>query len=154
MVRTFNFGTQLKVGNKGEESFLEAYPSLKRLGGRKGDFELPDGQILELKTDSYDPIKTPNFFMERFGNIEKKTPGGPWKAARDGASLFVYSYSKTGQCHWFNTDQLIKFLEEKAEIFESRIISNKTWAALGYLVPRSSIKSLEIGVPECLKSQK
>lgn len=151
MSKLFDFKTQLAVGDLGEQTFARHYPKATRLDGRKGDFELPDGRKVELKTDSYSPDRTPNFFMERYSSFEKKSPGGPWQAKLHGVELFVYGFASDSFRYWFETNKLVEWLEANEPSYRPMMVRNKGWQALGLLVPRASLKHLEIEVPECLK---
>lgn len=150
-MKVFDFQKQLKTGKTGEEEFHRLFPKLKKLDGRKGDFELPNGKKLELKTDNYSPIKTSNFFMEVFSDFEKGKLGGPWQSQSHGSSIFVYKYSESDKCYWFVVDSLVKFLEENLTKYKHCSIMNKGWFGVGLLVPRTDLIHLETGVPKCLR---
>jgi hypothetical protein len=91
---SFAFKAQLRAGQIGETLFEHAHrDNLVKLDGFEGDFlNKATGQKLELKTDFYSMDATPNFFIERFSNVQTGTPGGPWQAKKHGADLFVYFY--------------------------------------------------------------
>jgi len=142
-MNTFNFKEQLSVGGAGEEFFLSLYPKLKKADGIKYDFEL-NGKTVELKTDTYYMKNTPNFFMEKYSSVESKKLGGPWRAANDSVSYFVYMYVKDKKCFWFDSKELTEYLdvyikEQKPRIME---IENTSWTTLGYLIPRKAVEHL------------
>lgn len=143
-MKTFDFQKQLKVGKRGEELFLKRYPDLKPTDGREGDFIGYSRRVIELKTDSYDMSKTPNFFMEYIRNIESGAPGGPFQAKEHGAYYFCYLFEKSGTVYWFEVDALVKHIEKNKDAYKKMRVQNKGWAAMGYLVPRASLEHLII----------
>lgn len=143
MPRQFNFKTQLNVGNVGEEMFLNHYKKrqARKADGRKHDFLVDESKTVELKTDTYSMFKTPNFFMEKFGNIETKALGGPWRAAEDKLDFFVYFFIKEKTFFWFEPKALVAILDPIILDMKPKIIDNKTWAAIGYTVARDLCNS-------------
>lgn len=144
MAEIFDFDTQLGVGNDGESDFQKHYRSLrpKKSNDRKIDFVLNTGKTVELKTDTYDMDKTPNFFMEMFGNIDDGKIGGPWRAMQDSVDFFVYYFPKNKTFFWFETVKLCGLLDQiVAAGLQPKEILNKGWKARGYAVPRSSVTS-------------
>lgn len=136
----FDFNKQLRVGGAGEKLFLDYYKkefNLVKTDGIKYDFESGAGHSIELKTDTYPMNKTPNFFMERLGNVDKGKNGGPWRAYDDNVNYFVYLYIADRTAFWFETNRLIKLLNDKEQTFKSRNIRNRSWTTMGYMVPRS-----------------
>lgn len=143
MDEVFDFDAQLEVGNDGEEDFKRYYKSLrpKKSEERKIDFILGDGQTVELKTDTYEMDKTPNFFMEMFGSVDESKIGGPWRAMQDGVNLFVYYFPKNKTFFWFKTEVLCKRLDSLVASgrFQPKEIRNKGWSARGYAIPRNEL---------------
>jgi len=137
----FQFKDQLSIGGSGEELFLSLHPWLNKADGIKFDFER-GGKSVELKTDTYSMKSTPNFFMERYSDTERGTFGGPWRAARDDVSYFVYMYLPQQTCFWFDSKELVKFLDEYCKGKRLVEIPNKTWMTTGYLVPRVAVEHL------------
>jgi hypothetical protein len=137
----FKFNDQLSVGGSGEELFLSLHPWLNKADGIKFDFER-DGKTVELKTDTYSMKSTKNFFMERYSDTDRGTPGGPWRAAKDNVSYFVYMYLPQRTCFWFDSKQLVSFLDEYCKDQRLVEIPNKTWLTTGFLVPRTAVKHL------------
>ena len=82
--KVFNFNDQRRIGDIGESDFVKVYKKLKPKKSKTNfqiDFTLSNGKTVELKTDSYDMEKTPNFFMEQKTISGKKSNlGGPWRA--------------------------------------------------------------------------
>jgi hypothetical protein len=152
MDKLFDFDEQLNVGNDGESVFAKHYARLKPVKStdRKIDFILGDGRSVELKTDTYDMEKTPNFFMEIFGDIDAEKIGGPWRAMQDGVDLFVYFFPKNKTFFWFKTVALCRKLDELVaqQNLTPKEIRNKGWSARGYVVPRNLLKSV------CIKEDK
>lgn len=146
--KVFSFKTQLAIGKRGETLFHKRYPELKKLDGRQGDFELPDGRIAELKCDSYIVGETTeNFFMERFFDFDNEREGGPWQAMSKGVAVFIYTFIN-GYEFWFDTKQLVDFLEANITKYEGRMIQNQRFDAFGYLVPIASIRHLAFKIVE------
>lgn len=136
----FDFQKQLAKGKAGEALFLKAYPDLKQLDGRHGDFIGKTGRIIELKTDSRTCTETVNFFME-VERDDKKSPGGPWQAQENGVYYFCYLFAD-GFCYWLEVTALVEHLEEHATKYQKRRVQNKGWSGMGYLVPRASVEHL------------
>lgn len=107
----FQFKDQLTVGGSGEELFLSLHPWLNKADGIKYDFDR-NGKSVELKTDTYSMAKTPNFFMERYSDVDRATNGGPWRAAYDNVTYFVYMFLPEQKCFWFAPRPLVQFLDE------------------------------------------
>jgi hypothetical protein len=147
--KIFNFASQVEVGTAGELRFLERYPRLSRKGLKECDFAMPNGQWIELKTDSRAEKDTGNFFFEVHSNLDRGTPGGPWQAYGKGADFFVYQFS-CGAEWWFPCEPLILFLEKTNMQWEAKKIGNEGWAAAGLVVPVDAVRHLALEVPQCL----
>ncbi len=137
----FKFKDQLSVGGSGEALFLSLHPWLNKADGIKFDFER-NGKTIELKTDTYSMKRTPNFFMERFSDTDRGTNGGPWRAAYDDVTYFVYMYQVEKVCYWFDSKELVRFLDEYCKSKRLVEIPNKSWMTTGYLVPRLDVEHL------------
>ena len=145
----FNFQRQLIVGNKGEELFKNNYHDgkLQKIDSKSpiGDFITEKGKIIELKTDTYPLSRTPHFFIEQYSNLDKKSPGGPWRTFLKGADLFVYLFATDSVYYQFddlyllvNTlDEMIK----KKKLKPHRVV-NTTWITTGFKIERESLSSL------------
>ena len=136
-----DFQTDLERGQEAEKKFMKLHClDLKKPTHLKWDFDGPNGERVELKADSYDPNRTPNLFMERWSDVDRKKPGGPWRALENGANIF---------CYWFvmgdyflecrNLPGLVKFLDEEILTAKKVSVKNKTWTTVGYLVPRDRL---------------
>lgn len=143
----FSFSKQLGVGDKGEEVFLGRYASLGPVKSqdRSFDFLLNDSSKVELKTDTYEMDRTPNYFMEILSSIDEGKIGGPWRAMQDGADFFVYHYVNDKTFIWFRTVPLCNHLDTliAGGSLSQREIRNKGWVTRGYLVPRDLLLPVE-----------
>lgn len=142
--KTFNFQKQLNLGKNGENLFIQKYNfwySPKKGDGNNIDLILNNGKTVELKTDYYKIDATQNFFMERYGNLEKKTDGGPWKAQKAKIDYFVYLYLLDKTFYWFTTDRLVEKLNIliKKNKLKMKFIDNEAWTTAGYLIDRLDI---------------
>lgn len=145
--KVFDFQEQLKLGNRGEELFLEAYPKkLIIYPGRDGDFiEVNSGKKIELKSDNYNINKTENFFFERYSNIETKTPGSVWQAIEHGCDIFCYQFIRHNIWFQFNNlPELANRLEEYQGDKSLIWIKNKGWITGGFKIPRKLLEDLYI----------
>lgn len=141
--RTFGFARQKAVGQAGEARFLSHYQDVVRLDGRGADFAVNSGRTIELKSDSYTTEQTANFFMERWSDVDAGKPGGPFQALDKGLHYFVYAYA-SGECFWFLTTELVKFLEQTSAEYQYREIANRAWRGAGWLVPRERLAHLVV----------
>lgn len=147
---THYFVTSWNVGNQGEEEFRKNWTlihpelTLTHPNDQTHDFLiLETGQSVELKTDTYDPEKTPNFFMERYSDINNQSPGGPWRAREHGISLFVYFFPKGRIWYEFwNVPHLVDTLDELTKNQSMFNIRNHAWTTGGFKVDRESIKNM------------
>lgn len=143
--RKFDFQKQLKFGQEAEALFAEHYP--RRLEPAKDltyDFLISSSrQKLELKTDSYDSRRTPNFFMERYSDVARKTPGGPWRALKDKVDIFCYLFAQNRTWYEFRRiPELVEELNKLTKDMEITHIKNRTWVTGGFLIPREALLNL------------
>lgn len=148
--KPWSFSEQLQVGSRGEEIFMANYPKkIKVYPDRDGDFiEVNSKRKIELKTDTYNIEKTPNFFIERYSvyypdNLEACKPGGPWQAQGHGCDIFCYMFVRHNIWFQFNNlpalvDRLNNLTEKMGIIY----IKNHGYITTGYRVPRDSLKDL------------
>ena len=139
----YTFKKQLGVGKSGEAAFASFYKRAKPSEERAYDFLLL-GKKIELKTDSHDMMATENYFMEKFGHVENSKLGGPWRAKEDGIDFFVYFYIQNGVFLWFDTKALVRFLNRRVPKIKSKIVRNKGYNSLGYLIPRTDLEHLVV----------
>jgi hypothetical protein len=137
-----NFQASLKKGQVGEELLLKAFPNLTKLDGRKSDFVSDRGDRWELKTDSYDMLATPNFFIELLSDLAREKPGGPRQAMEHGSTVWCYLFIKNSVLFTFNTAELVAWLDVHDKNYIPSRIPNKTWTTIGIKVPRIDLKHL------------
>jgi hypothetical protein len=139
-----SFQASKNLGQLGEMLFHQAHNGdATKIDGLNGDFIWePTGEKVELKSDFWKMEKTPNFFFERFSDRDRGTPGGPWRAQKDGSDLFVYFYVSDLTYFIFNTDELVGRLEKIIGRIEPTLVTNKSWITEGYRVPREMLKDI------------
>jgi hypothetical protein len=142
--KTFYFSKQKKFGDKGELNFIKHYQDLNARAGDGFviDILINDNDSVELKCDSYPMKKTENFFIERYGNIEKKKDGSVWRSSADKIKYFVYYYISDNAFFWFKVEKLKKYIDKNANLFQTREVRNPGYSSLGYLIPREKVKHL------------
>lgn len=144
--KIFGFKNQLNVGDIGEKDFAVYYKELSpaKSDDRAIDFHLNTGESVELKTDTYPMVKTPNFFFETVGNTNSGKLGGPFRAKEDGVKLFVYYYLSDKQFFWFDSKKLCALIEKMISTnkFKIKVIKNKTWETHGYALPREEFSKI------------
>lgn len=142
MPKVFNFQTQLRVGNVGEKMFLSKYKDYIKSKDLKYDFINGKNKTVELKSDSYSMEDTPNFFMEHYGNVEKQSIGGSFRAKRDNITHFVYLFIPEKTFFWFEPISLCNYIEAKMSILKPCFINNSSYSAMGYKIPRADVEFL------------
>src|SRR5579864_9364737 len=153
MAKFFNFDEQRQIGDAGESDFIRIYEGLNPVKPERDfriDFHLNNGKTVELKTDSYDMERTPNFFMEQFTVSGNKTSlGGPWRTKEHAVDFFVYYFVKNKVFYWFCPISLSEFLDKYVKDNNLKMISipNKDnrggyYEAQGYKIPREVLKSV------------
>lgn len=141
------FHKSLKQGQVGEESFMRLYPhKLIRLDGKIADFELENGDTIELKSDSYSIERTPNFFMERWSDIDKGKPGGPWQALEKDIKYYIYYFPINQKYFTFETKILVSRLNSIINNNELQPVQipNIKWTTVGFKVPRVNVQEIVI----------
>lgn len=151
--RVFNFDDQKRIGDIGEADFLKVYSTLlpkQSVDDFRVDFILGDNRTVELKTDSYDMAKTPNFFMEQFTmSGANSNLGGPWRSKEHKIDFFIYYFVKNKVFFWFSPVTLCELLDKYISENSLRPISipNRDrrggyYEAIGFKIPRDSVKSV------------
>jgi hypothetical protein len=141
------FNKSKVVGDLGEQLILSVYnDDLEFAGGIINDFLIRDGRYLELKTDTYDMSRTPNFFMERYSDDKTFKNGGPWYADEKKSDVFLYFFVQNKKLFWFeNIPALIERIE-KMSLTLCEIPNKGRWGGgyntLGFKVPRHLVKDL------------
>lgn len=149
-MKVYGWKKQLKIGEEGELLFRDLWYSnfqnqLIKSPVRDYDFLTEDGLKVELKSDNYDPAKTPNFFFERFSVLSQQKPGGPWQSYEKGADIFIYQFVLTSEAYIFrNIPELIQTIEYLVHehALKPRKVANKTYFASGYAIERTLFKHL------------
>jgi hypothetical protein len=145
MTDVWQFDKQLKVGQQGERLLLKHWPHpVRKHAELKGpDFVDSRGVVLELKTDTYPLEKTGNCFMERWGDLHLKKPGGPWRALDQGVDVLVYLFLSDRQVFIFeDLPGLVKRLDRLTQTMYIHTIPNRAWTTGGYKVPRAALADL------------
>ena len=141
----FSFEEQLKVGDRGEALFLKNYPAeLEIFKGREYDFICKKTKDkIEIKSDTYDINKTEFFFFERYSDVHKETPGGPWRTYKDKVDRFCYVFVNNNKCFEFaDVKSLIKRLEWLTKKMGLVYIKNRGWTTAGYKIKREDVRDL------------
>lgn len=140
-----DFKKSLAIGQRGEAQLLLWMPELTKLDGRKADFiNEQTGARYELKTDSYDYMKTSNLFVETTSDAARGTPGGPAQALSHGSKWWLYMYSTNKILLIFETEKLVNWLKENVHKYPLFPIKNNGWTTLGIILPREDVKHLYI----------
>lgn len=140
-MKIFQFHKQLKTGDAGEQWLLQNYDRPLRLyEGREFDFYDDLNRRVELKTETRSLEDSPNFFIERWSDISKKKPGGPWQSV-DKADVLVYLFLPSQTYFVFDSiPLLISEIEERKLTLKE--IQNKGFTAGGFVVKRNSLAHL------------
>jgi len=144
---SFKFREQLAIGEAGEALFLEHYPEpLILYSGKSADFiAIDSGDLVELKSDMYPMDKTTNFFFERWSDVAKKKPGGPWQSRRNSVDRFIYMFAQDGTYFEFSdVGALCARLEELIVDLKPVKVYNTSWVTEGYKIPRLLLTDLYV----------
>lgn len=137
------FQDDLKFGQKAEQDFAEQF-KLTRTDGRKGDLITAGGDVVELKTDRYNPAETVNFIIERYsyGNM----PGGPWQAKQHGVKYFVYRFDATDEIYVFDVNKLCQTVEEAVQFYDVKLEDkvNENHITRFYRIKRHHLKKIRL----------
>ena len=141
--KVFTFQNEVSKGNKGEAWLMHHYHSpIIPHHDHSADFIRHDGLKLELKTDWYSLSNTEYFFIERWGDIDKKKPGGPWQSLGK-ADVFVYLFIRDGVYFEFDDmKELIKRLNKLTKDLKLIRIQNRGYAGGGYKVKLTDLADL------------
>lgn len=120
-------------GFAGEADLVKIYPELSRTDGMNGDHTFKDGSLLELKTDSY---TSENFFIELFGNIRKKSPGGVHQAKENGCKYFMFYFPNLKLTYLMLVDEMLEVIDAIKDGKRKLKIKNKTHSSEGFTVNR------------------
>jgi hypothetical protein len=136
-----NFVVDLVRGQRGESLLLEMFPSLTKATTRDYDLVTAAGLKLETKFDS---TKHENIFLEVMSNTTKRSPGGPLQSMFKGADYFIYIFERDNSMHCYRVVDLVWFLFDTKGTYKDRRVWNKNYTTVGYAVPISDLKHLEI----------
>ncbi len=141
----WDFSKQIEVGSRGEELFQEYYPTKLSIHPENDyDFVCTETKKkIELKTDTYNMNKTDNFFIERYSDVHKKSPGGPWQSHGKGVDIFCYYFVRHNM--WFQFEDLPKLIKRIEELTKGQgliYIKNKGWVTGGYKINRNDLADL------------
>jgi len=144
--KVFSFQKQLSTGQLGEELLLKHYHMPVILSDdRKYDLRcVHTGHKIELKTDTYDALHTPFFFFERWSDVQKEKPGGPWRAKQDRIPIFVYLFLKNNRYFVFkDVAKMLKKIERLVDkgTIKPVLIANRGWITSGFKVDRELVKA-------------
>ncbi len=137
----------LDFGKKAEMDFSLGYHQpIVPSSNLKWDFvSVSEGKRIELKTDDYEHSKTPNFFLERYSDVHKETPGGPWRARKHGVHVFCYYFIRDGIYYEFkNVKEMCKVADKyvKDKKLGLVYIKNRAWITGGYKIPRELLEDV------------
>ncbi len=141
----FTFTQQLKIGERGEKLLKASYPhEVVKSKDLKYDFYCSTtSSTIELKTDTYTMARTPNFFMEKYGDLHSMKLGGPWRANQDNIDVFIYMFINDNVYYEFtDIPQLVARLDDIIKPLPMTHIRNSSWTTGGYRIPRKSIEDL------------
>ena len=152
-----NFDKDLKRGEIGETLFSNMFGEfVAKSKDYAYDFIFTEaakelcGKTIEIKTDSYDPRKTRNFFMERHSNDTKMDDGGPWRGKRDGIHWYVYIFPIIKTMYVFESIRLVDRLNEICQgkgLVTVKGVGYNPYRTLGYKVPIKEVEDLAAKVP-------
>lgn len=137
----YDFQDQLKVGQKGENLLVNVtHGAIAPLDGRTNDLKIVKTSLtIELKTDTFNMERTPNFFIERFSTDTGFEAGGPWQALEKGSDLFIYMFVVQGECFVFKTKELVEALEPMIRNMKLTPVRNRAYNTLGYKIKRDTL---------------
>jgi hypothetical protein len=139
------FNKSLEIGLAAEEQFLQRFPALTKSDSRRQDFLTPSGKKVELKSDSYDPARTTNYFIELVSVIEDDRVGGPFQSLHKGVHFYCYQYVQTSDLYIFDVEALCARVLQLMPGLDTARVRNYGYSTLGLKVPRSLLVNLQLG---------
>lgn len=132
-----DFESDLAFGQRAEVEMLGWLPSGWALStDRRWDLVHADGRTLELKVERRPWSETANVFFEHQVNGK---PGGPWRAAEDGVSLYTHLFVQPEPMAlvWQDVPALVRWVDSWLAVTRrwAFSIKNKGWTGVGYAVP-------------------
>lgn len=127
---------------------MKLRPGLTKLDGNAADYLDEDGNAWELKSDQYPMASTGNVFLERWSDLERLRPGGPFQSFGRGAKYYAYMYAQDRVAFVYLVTDLIAYIEaqEKINALRPKYIQNKRYTTVGYAIPRADIEHLLVKV--------
>lgn len=136
-----NFKRSLAAGHAGEQRIAELFPTWQRTDGRVEDFILPNGDKLDLKTESRSSTETPNIAAETASSEGR--PGAIERAVNDDVKYIMYLFSD-GVFFIYESTKLHDYM--KMAKHRKVQIKNTAWTSTVMLVPREAVKHLEVQI--------
>lgn len=155
-----NFHRCKEIGKNGEEFLANLYANeWEKLDGKQGDLLtkehalIPNPVKIEVKSDNHPKAlaaftsnTTPNEFHERYSNLDKQSPGGPWQALEHNCPVFMYFFTcgDVRLLSIYNTEKLITRLEDIIDSgkYKGHKVFNKTYLTWGFAIPRTELSDL------------
>lgn len=142
----FQFHAQNAIGKRGEELFLTKFPGWKPNNVAKctePDFIDAFGRKAEIKFDVSPRARRDrngnqlNFFMEAISNDRRGTPGGIFRAHKEGVQYYVYMFENPSRIFILDVP---KALQKTTEMIQSGSyrkcsIRNPNYNTIGYPLP-------------------
>jgi len=142
----FQFHAQNAIGKRGEELFLSKFPGWKPNNVAKctePDFIDAFGRKAEIKFDVSPRARRDrngnqlNFFMEAISNDRRGTPGGIFRAHKEGVQYYVYMFENPSRIFILDVP---KALQKTTEMIQSGSyrkcsIRNPNYNTIGYPLP-------------------
>jgi hypothetical protein len=139
------FKQDLQKGHDAEIRFNALFPSWKRLDGLKADFELPNGDTVELKSEQRTTAQTPNLAVEWASSPGK--PGAIERAYLDNVTYIVYLYADDNY-FMFKTGDLWAFIKRNYPNYRKVKVENVNYDTEVCLIPRVDVAHLLVQIKE------
>jgi len=165
-IKMFGFHQQNAIGKRGEDLFLKKFPqwSANNLAEqcKEPDFKDAHGRKLELKFDVSERARKDkngnqlNFFMETVSNDRKNTPGGVFRAKKEGVEFFVYMFENPLRIFVLDVQKTEKRIREliATNWYRKKRIKNRYYYTEGYALPISEFSSCMTDLNRKTKQQR
>lgn len=147
----FKFNEQNQIGQEGEALFQSLFPQFK--ANNKNNVKDPDfvdeqGRKAEIKFDVSARAKRDtegrqlNFFMETISNNQRNTPGGIFRAAKEGCQFYVYIFKNPQRVFVMDVQKALAKTNELIETnwYRQCRIKNPNYYTIGYALPIAMYK--------------
>jgi hypothetical protein len=131
------FENSLKSGHVGEIRMNAIKPAWVRTNGLKEDFILPDGDYLELKTESRASTDTPNIAVELSSSPGK--PGALQSAVNNGCKYICFLFADD-KYYIYNAQKLLEYVLSANH--RTVKVANANYNSVVMLVPRTAVEDL------------